>query len=107
MVKTSLDRSKIRVLLLEGVHSSAVDVFKAHGYSNIEYIKTALPDEQLKEKIAQCHIIGIRSRTQLSAEILAEAHKLMTIGCFCIGTNHLSLQVVIHLAKPHLAAVDA
>ncbi len=91
MVKTSLDRSKIRVLLLEGVHSSAVDVFKAHGYSNIEYIKTALPDEQLKEKIAQCHIIGIRSRTQLSAEILAEAHKLMTIGCFCIGTNQVDL----------------
>lgn len=91
MVKTSLDRSKIRVLLLEGVHNSAVDVFKAHGYTNIEYIKTALPDEQLKEKIAQCHIIGIRSRTQLSAEILAEAHKLMTIGCFCIGTNQVDL----------------
>lgn len=92
MVKTSLDRSKIRVLLLEGVHPSAVEVFKANGYSNIEYIKTALPDEELKVKIANCHIIGIRSRTQLSAEVLAEAHKLMVIGCFCIGTNQVDLQ---------------
>ncbi len=92
MVKTSLDRSKIRVLLLEGVHTSAVEVFKANGYSNIEYIKTALPDDELKVKIANCHIIGIRSRTQLSAEVLAEAHKLMVIGCFCIGTNQVDLQ---------------
>jgi len=92
MVKTSLDRSKIRVLLLEGVHTSAVEVFKANGYSNIEYIKTALPDDELKVKIANCHIIGIRSRTQLSAEVLAEAHKLMVIGCFCIGTNQVNLQ---------------
>ena len=91
MVKTSLDRSKIRVLLLEGVHTSAVEVFKANGYSNIEYIKTALPDDELKVKIANCHIIGIRSRTQLSAEVLAEAHKLMVIGCFCIGTNQVNL----------------
>ncbi|HEX4975978.1 MAG TPA: phosphoglycerate dehydrogenase, partial [Pseudomonadales bacterium] len=100
MVKTSLDRSKIRVLLLEGVHNSAVDVFKAHGYTNIEYIKTALPDEQLKEKIAQCHIVGIRSRTQLSAEILAEAHKLMTIGCFCIGTNQVDLDAALFQGIP-------
>lgn len=95
MVKTSLDRSKIRVLLLEGVHTSAVEVFKANGYSNIEYIKTALPDDELKVKIANCHIIGIRSRTQLSAEVLAEAHKLMVIGCFCIGTNQVDLQAAL------------
>ena len=60
MPEMSLDKSKIRFLLLEGVHPSAVEMLEASGYSNIEYLKTALPAEQLKEKIADAHFLGIR-----------------------------------------------
>ena len=60
MSKTSLDKSKIKFLLLEGVHQNAVDTLKAAGYSNIEYLKGALSDEELKEKIVDAHFIGIR-----------------------------------------------
>eukprot|EP01034_Spumella_vulgaris_P009968 gene9969-12648_t len=61
MSKTSLDKSKIKFLLLEGVHQSAVDVLKAAGYTSIEYLTGSLPEAQLKEKIADAHFIGIRS----------------------------------------------
>ena len=64
MAKTSLGKDKIKLLLLEGVHQSAIDNFKANGYTNIEYLKTALPEAELKEKIADAHFVGIRSRPQ-------------------------------------------
>ena len=88
---TSLDKSKIKFLLLEGVHQSAVDTIKAAGYSNIEYLTGSLPDDQLKEKIADAHFIGIRSRTQLTEEIFDCAKRLVAVGCFCIGTNQVDL----------------
>ncbi|RUO80796.1 phosphoglycerate dehydrogenase [Idiomarina tyrosinivorans] len=91
MADLSLAKDKIRVLLLEGVHPSAVKLFERHGYHQIEYLKTSLSDAELKEKIADAHIIGIRSRTQLSDEVLAYADKLIAIGCFCIGTNQVEL----------------
>jgi len=91
MSKTSLDKSKIKFLLLEGVHPSAVDVLKAAGYTSIEYITSSLPEAQLKEKIADAHFIGIRSRTQLTEEIFDHAKKLVAVGCFCIGTNQVDL----------------
>ncbi|CEA03418.1 D-3-phosphoglycerate dehydrogenase [Pseudomonas saudimassiliensis] len=91
MAKTSLDKSKIKFLLLEGVHQTAVDTLTAAGYTNIDYHTGSLPDEQLKEAIADAHFIGIRSRTQLTADVLAHAHKLVAIGCFCIGTNQVDL----------------
>lgn len=89
---TSLDKAKIKFLLLEGVHASAVDVLRAAGYSQIESLPSALPDAQLKEKIADVHFLGIRSRTQLTEEVFAHAHKLAAVGCFCIGTNQVDLQ---------------
>ncbi|MEZ0121341.1 MAG: phosphoglycerate dehydrogenase [Candidatus Reddybacter sp.] len=92
MASVSLDKSKIRILLLEGVHPSAVDSLNASGYSNIEYIKGALGDAELKAKIADAHFVGIRSRTQLTADVLASANRLMAIGCFCIGTNQVDLK---------------
>ncbi|MFZ4288471.1 phosphoglycerate dehydrogenase [Variovorax sp. HJSM1_2] len=92
MSKTSLDKSKIKFLLLEGVHPSAVEVLKSAGYSQIETLPGALPDAQLKEKIADVHFIGIRSRTQLTAEVFAAAPKLVAAGCFCIGTNQVDLE---------------
>ena len=91
MSQTSLDKSKIKFLLLEGVHQNAVDTLKAAGYTNIEYLKTALSGEELKEKIADAHFIGIRSRTQLTAEVFDCAKKLVAVGCFCIGTNQVDL----------------
>ena len=91
MSKTSLDKSKIRFLLLEGVHQNAVDTLHAAGYTNIEYITGALPEAELKEKIADAHFIGIRSRTQLTEEVFECAQKLIAVGCFCIGTNQVDL----------------
>jgi len=90
--ETSLDKNRIKILLLEGVHHNALERLQAAGYSNIEYLKTALPDDELKKKIADVQFIGIRSRTQLSAEVLACAQKLLAIGCFCIGTNQVDLE---------------
>ena len=91
MTKTSIDKNKIRFLLLEGIHPSAVDVLKAAGYTHIESLAGALPDDELKRKIADVHFVGIRSRTQLTAEVLAQASKLVAVGCFCIGTNQVDL----------------
>jgi D-3-phosphoglycerate dehydrogenase len=92
MSNTSLEKSKIRILLLEGVHQSAVDTLNAAGYTNIEYLTHSLGEEELVEKIADAHFIGIRSRTQLTEKVFAAAQKLVAVGCFCIGTNQVDLQ---------------
>jgi len=91
MKKTSYPKQDIRVLLLEGVSRSAVEVFQAAGYSQIEFHDKSLPDAELKQRIAEAHLLGIRSRTQLSAEVLDQAKRLIAIGCFCIGTNQVDL----------------
>jgi len=91
MPNTSLDKSKIKFLLLEGIHPSALEVLRRAGYTHIESLSGALPDEELKAKIADVHFVGLRSRTQLTAEVLAHAHKLVAVGCFCIGTNQVDL----------------
>lgn len=97
MIKTSLDKSKIKFLLLEGVHQTAVDTLKAAGYTNIEYHTGSLPEDQLKEAIADAHFIGIRSRTQLTAEVFSHAQKLVAVGCFCIGTNQVDLDAAMQM----------
>ena len=91
MAKISLDKSKIKFLLLEGVHQNALDVLKGAGYTNIEYHKKALDGEELIEAIKDAHFVGIRSRTHLTKEVLEHAPKLVAIGCFCIGTNQVDL----------------
>lgn len=91
MAKTSLDKAKIKILLLEGIHQSAVDALQDAGYSNIERIASSLPEDELKAKIKDVHFLGIRSRTQITRDVLAHADKLVTIGCFCIGTNQVDL----------------
>lgn len=88
---TSLDKSKIKILLLEGVHQTAVDNFKANGYTNIEYHAKSLPEAELLKAVEDAHFIGIRSRTQLTEEVFAAAKKLVAVGCFCIGTNQVEL----------------
>lgn len=91
MAPKSLEKSKIKFLLLEGVHPSAVESLHNAGYQNIEQHQKALAPEDLKVAIANAHFVGIRSRTQLTAEIFDAAQKLVAVGCFCIGTNQVDL----------------
>ncbi|MEZ0472589.1 phosphoglycerate dehydrogenase [Luteimonas salinilitoris] len=90
--RTSYPKQDIRVLLLEGISQTAVDAFQAAGYSQIELHDKSLPEAALKRAVAGAHLVGIRSRTQLSAEVLAEARRLIAVGCFCIGTNQVDLE---------------
>lgn len=98
--KFSLNKNKIRVLLLEGIHESAVNAFREMGYTNVEYLKTALAGDEFERQIKDTHIIGIRSRTQLTPEILRKAKKLFAIGCFSIGTNQVDLNTAKQLGIP-------
>lgn len=89
--KVSLDKSKIKFVLFEGVHQSALDTLHAAGYTNIDYYKKALDGDELKKAIKDAHFIGLRSRTHLTAEMIEAAPKLIAVGCFCIGTNQVDL----------------
>ncbi|MEP6389603.1 MAG: phosphoglycerate dehydrogenase [Halioglobus sp.] len=91
MAQQSFEKSKIKFLLLEGVHPSAIAALEQAGYTNIEQHPKALPTEQLKKAIKNAHFVGIRSRTQLTQEVLSEAPRLVAVGCFCIGTNQVDL----------------
>jgi D-3-phosphoglycerate dehydrogenase len=99
-MKTSFPRQDIKVLLLEGVSRTAVETFERAGYTNIEYHQKSLPQAELVERIADAHIVGLRSRTQLNAEVLGHAKKLIAAGCFCIGTNQVDLPEAERLGIP-------
>ena len=92
MSATSLDKGRIKVLLLEAIDASAVDAFKADGYSNVAVHKKALSEAELGEEIKGAHLLGIRSRTQVSQRVLEHADKLIAIGCFCIGTDQVDVE---------------
>jgi len=96
----SLDKAKIRFLMLEGMHANALDVLHQHGYTNIEYLKTALDESALIERVRDVHFLGIRSRTQVTPAVLEAANKLVAIGCFCIGTNQVALQEAMRKGVP-------
>jgi D-3-phosphoglycerate dehydrogenase / 2-oxoglutarate reductase len=98
--KFSLDKNKINVLLLEGIHESAVKAFKEAGYTNVEYLKSALDGLELEQKIKDVHILGIRSRTNLTPDILKKAKKLFAVGCFSIGTNQVDLNAAKNFGIP-------
>lgn len=93
--KYSLSKEKIKVLLLENIHQNALQYFNSSDYTNVEYLKCSLSGDEIKEKIKDVHLLGIRSRTHITAEVLGSAKKLIAIGCFSIGTN----QVDLHAAK--------
>ena len=100
MTKTSFPKQDIKVLLLEGVSQTALDAFKAAGYTNIEFHKKSIPTDELKKSIADAHIVGIRSRTNLTADVFAHAKKLIAVGCFCIGTNQVDTDTAETLGIP-------
>jgi D-3-phosphoglycerate dehydrogenase len=90
-MSTSFDKSKLKILLLEGIHPSAERIFRDAGYVNIESVKTALSGDELKAKLEGVHFLGIRSRTNLTRDMFEVADKLVAVGCFCIGTNQVDL----------------
>ncbi len=92
---TSLEKNKIKFLLLEAVHRSAVATLNKAGYDSIEYVKTSLEGDALLEAVKDVHFLGIRSRTQVTAEVLSAANKLQAVGCFCIGTNQVDLNAAL------------
>ena len=97
---TSYPKQDIKVLLLEGVSASAVDSFHRAGYSQVELHTGSLSGAELNERIANAHIIGIRSRTQLTASVLEHARRLIAVGCFCIGTNQVDLDAARKAGVP-------
>jgi D-3-phosphoglycerate dehydrogenase len=99
-MKTSYPKQDIKVLLLEGVSRSAANTFERAGYSQVELHEKSLSEAMLKERIADAHIVGIRSRTHLSAEVLQHAKRLIAVGCFCIGTNQVDLEAAEALGVP-------
>ncbi|MFM7079962.1 MAG: phosphoglycerate dehydrogenase [Bacteroidota bacterium] len=88
---TSYPKDKINILMLEGVHPTAIRMFKDAGYKNVEALKGALPEKELMAKIKQVHLLGIRSKTQLTANVIQSAPKLIAAGAFCIGTNQIDM----------------
>ena len=90
MPETSFPKSQIRVLLLENVHSSAEEVFRQEGF-RLETCPGALAEEELVARVRDVHVLGIRSKTQVTPRVLGEARRLLTLGAFCIGTNQVAL----------------
>ena len=98
--ETSLDKGKIRVLLLENIHPSAVAALRADGYSNIETENGSLAEDALAGRIRGVHILGIRSRTEVTKRVLDAADKLIAIGCFGIGTDQVDLEAAESCGVP-------
>jgi D-3-phosphoglycerate dehydrogenase len=91
-MQTSYPKEKIKILLLENVSNAAVEKFTKAGYTNVKKINGALSEMELIAAIKDVHILGIRSKTTITKNILAEAKKLQAIGCFCIGVNQVDLR---------------
>jgi D-3-phosphoglycerate dehydrogenase len=98
--KTSLDKNKIRILLVEGIDPGALQMLRDDGYNDIEYHRKPLPKPQLLESIRDAYFIGIRSSTNLTEEVFEHAPKLAGVGCFCIGTNQVDLKAAQNRGIP-------
>lgn len=90
--RTSYPKEKIRILFLENISESAVKYFKNQGYTNVDKISKSLSEEDLIKEIKDVHILGIRSKTRITKNVLDAAKKLQAIGCFCAGINQVDLQ---------------
>ena len=89
---TSYPKEKINILFLENISDTAVKYFKEAGYSSVRKVPGALSEEQLIKEIKDVHLLGIRSKTQITPKVLEATKKLQTIGCFCIGVNQVDLR---------------
>ncbi len=100
VTKLSLSKDKINILLLEGVHDNAINELAHGGYATVERLPHALDEAELLERIGSVHMLGIRSRTHLTAKVLEAATRLFSVGCFCIGTNQVDLKAARRLGIP-------
>src|SRR5690349_8059352 len=91
MAQTSYPRHKIKILLLENISEAAMDELKASGYADIQKISGALTEDQLVKAIKGVHLLGIRSKSQITKNVIESADKLLAVGCFCIGVNQVDL----------------
>jgi D-3-phosphoglycerate dehydrogenase / 2-oxoglutarate reductase len=96
----SLSKDKIKVLLLEGIHPNALQLFEEHEYTNMEFHKGSLSESELIEQVKDVHLLGIRSKTNITGDILNHAKKLIAIGCYSIGTNQVDLISAKHQGIP-------
>ncbi len=96
----SVPKDRLRIVLLEGVHASAVETLHQGGYTNVESLRQSLSGDDLARAIEGAHFVGIRSRTQLTGAVIERAPKLMAIGCFCIGTNQVDLDAAARRGIP-------
>jgi D-3-phosphoglycerate dehydrogenase len=92
ITRLSLPKDKIRILLLEGINDSAVAMFADNGYISVERHPKALSPEALKEAVKGVHLLGIRSRSNVTDDILEAADRLLAVGCFSVGTNQIDLE---------------
>ena len=99
-MRLSLERNKLKVVLLEGIHPSAVEAFTTDSYTQVETHPKALEGQALIDAIADAHFVGLRSRTQLTAEVLEKTPKLVAVGAFCIGTNQIALEAAARRGVP-------
>ncbi|MEM1023645.1 MAG: phosphoglycerate dehydrogenase [Myxococcota bacterium] len=92
MTALSFPKEKINIVLLEGIHQTAIDALADAGYASVTHLATSLTGPDLDEALRGVHMVGIRSRTRLTQEVLDKTDKLMCIGCFCIGTDQVALE---------------
>ena len=95
-----LSKSDCPILLLEGIADTAVETLRAAGYTNITRLKTALSRDELKERLEGVRVLGIRSRTRLSADLFEAAPRLIAVGCFSVGTNQVDLPAAASAGVP-------
>jgi D-3-phosphoglycerate dehydrogenase len=96
---TSFPKNKIKVLLLENIHSSATELFRSDGFE-VKTVSGSLSESDLIAELADVHVVGLRSKTQLTAKVLESAKRLLCVGCFCIGTNQVDLGTANRLGIP-------
>jgi len=95
----SFPKDQIKVLLLENIHTSAHEIFESEGFQ-LEKVSGALGEEELARKIEDVHVLGIRSKTRVTEKALSGARRLLTVGCFCIGTNQVDLRAANRRGVP-------
>ena len=96
---TSFPKHKIKVLLLESIHASAAELFRGEDFE-VRVVSGSLSESELIEQVADAHVIGLRSKTQITAKVLESAKRLLCVGCFCIGTNQVDLATANRLGVP-------